>query len=186
MMNAKCRFSALVLVALSVGASATSPDDDAWEPFRFLVGEWTGEGGGEPGKGSGTFSFAWDLQGKVLVRRNRAEYPPAKGRRGFAHEDLMVIYRADRGDRTKAIYFDSEGHVINYALTFSGDGRTLTFLSDAAPAAPRFRLSYRKGANDSMGIKFEIAPPGNPDGFKPYLEGNARRQKEPRSASPKS
>jgi len=31
-MNAKWTFSALVLVALSAGAAAASPDDDAWEP----------------------------------------------------------------------------------------------------------------------------------------------------------
>jgi hypothetical protein len=93
---------------------------------------------------------------------------------------------ADRGGPAKAIYFDSEGHVINYAATFSNDERTLTFLSDAVPSAPRFRLSYTKGADDSMGIKFEIAPPGTPEVFKTYLEGNARRQTEPKSGKPGS
>ncbi len=185
-MNAKRTFSAFLLVAFSAGAATAPPEDDAWKPYRFLAGEWAGEGGGEPGKGSGRFSFAWDLQEKVLVRRNRAEYPAAQGRPAFTHEDLMVIYRADRGEPTKAIYFDSEGHVINYAVTFSDDKRTLTFLSDAAPATPRFRLSYTKTGDDSMGIKFEIAPPGKPDQFKTYLEGNARRQKESKSGTPKS
>jgi hypothetical protein len=180
-MNAKRILSALVLIAFSAGSSAAAPEDDAWEPFRFLVGDWTGEGGGEPGKGSGQFSFAWDLGGKVLVRRNRADFPAAGGRPAFTHEDLMVVYRADRGNPSKAIYFDNEGHVINYAIAFSDDKRTLTFLSDAAPAAPRFRLTYTKGEEHSMGIKFEIAPPGKPDGFKTYLEGNARRQKAPAS-----
>jgi hypothetical protein len=184
-MNAKCTFSALMLVAFSAGTAASS-DDDAWKPYRFLVGEWTGEGGGEPGKGSGRFSFAWDLQKKVLVRRNRAEYPAAQGRPAFSHEDLMVIYRADRGGPAKAIYFDSEGHVINYAATFSNDERTITFLSDTVPSAPRFRLSYTKGADDSMGIKFEIAPPGTPEVFKTYLEGNARRQTEPKAGKTRS
>ncbi len=178
MMNAKRGFLTVVLITLAAGAA---PEDDAWKPYRFLVGEWTAEGGGDPGKGSGRFSFAWDLQEKVLVRRNRAEYPAAQGRPAFSHEDLMVIYRPDRGAPDKAIYFDSEGHVINYALTFADDGHTLTFLSDALPAAPRFRLSYTKAGDDSVGIKFEIAPPGKPDAFKTYLEGNARRRAEPKS-----
>ncbi len=185
-MNAKCTFPAVVLLALSAGAVAPPPDDDAWKPYRFLVGEWTGEGSGDPGKGSGRFSFAWDLQDKVLVRRNRTDFPAAQGRPAFSHDDLMVIYRADRDGPTKAIYFDSEGHVINYAATFSDDRQTLTFLSDAIPAAPRFRLSYTKAADDSMGIKFEIAPPGKPGEFKTYLEGTARRHAEPKSARPKS
>ena len=42
-MNAKSTFSALMLVALSAGAAAASPDDDAWKAYQFLVGEWTGE-----------------------------------------------------------------------------------------------------------------------------------------------
>jgi hypothetical protein len=185
-MIAKRTFSVLALLALSAGTAAAAPEDDSWKPYRFLAGEWTGEGGGEPGKGSGRFSFAWDLNEKVLVRRNRAEYPAAQGRPATKHEDLMVIYRPDPDGPPKAIYFDSEGHVINYAVTFSDDMQTLTFLSDAVPAAPRFRLSYTKGADESMRIKFEIAPPGKPDGFKTYLEGNARRQPEPKSGRPKS
>jgi hypothetical protein len=88
----------------------------------------------------------------------------------------MVIYRGESGAPTKAIYFDSEGHVINYTATFSQDQRTLTFLSDAAAAGPRFRLSYTQGEAGVLRIKFEIAPPGNPDAFRTYLEGSARRQ----------
>ena len=76
--------------------------------------------------------------------------------------------------------------MINYAATFSDDKRTLTFLSDAVPSAPRFRLSYTKGADDSIGIKFEIAPPGTPEAFKTYLEGTARRQTEPKSGKARS
>jgi hypothetical protein len=177
-MNAKCIFLALAFLSLSAGSAIATPDADAWEPYRFLVGEWTGEGDGEPDKGSGRFSFAWDLQEKVLVRRNRADFPAAQGRPAFSHEDLMVIYRGDRSGPTRAIYFDNEGHVINYAVTLSDDKRTLTFLSDAVPAAPRFRLSYAKSADDSLKIKFEIAPPGKPADFKTYLEGTAHRQTE--------
>jgi hypothetical protein len=185
-MHAKCSVWALVLIALSSGHASALPSDDAWEPYRFLVGEWTGDGSGEPGKGSGRFSFAWDLQEKILVRRNRAEYAAANGRAASSHEDLMVMYRPDQSGRCNAIYFDSEGHVINYAVTISDDKRTLTFLSDNVPTAPRFRLSYTKGADDSMVIKFEIAPPGKSEGFKNYLVGAARRQTEPKSVKSKS
>ncbi len=182
-MRAVC---SLVLLALSSGAAFEAPDDDAWKPYRFLAGEWAGEGGGEPGKGSGRFSFVWDLQEKVLMRRDRAEYPAGQGRPAASHEDLMVIYRADGRGPTKAIYFDSEGHVINYVVTFSDDNRTLIFLSNALPATPRFRLSYTRSGDDSMAIKFEIAPPGKPESFQTYLQGNARRQAKPKSGTPKS
>jgi hypothetical protein len=185
-MNARFTFSGLVLVALATGAAATSVDDDAWKPYEFLIGEWVGEGGGQPGQGSGRFSFARELQGKVLVRRNRAEFPAAQGRPALTHEDLMVTYQPDASGSSKAIYFDSEGHVINYAATLSDQGRTLTFVSDAAAGAPRFRLSYTKIGDDRVTIKFEIAPPGKPDEFKTYLEGGAHRQAESAPGKAKS
>jgi hypothetical protein len=175
-MNGTCAVLTLVFAALSPGPEAAASDDDSWKPYRFVVGEWVAEGGGEPGKGSGRFSFALDLEGKVLVRRNRAEYPAQQGRPAFLHEDLMVIYPAGTNGSTRAIYFDNEGHVIHYAVTVSGDGRTLVFLSDTVPASPRYRLSYTRRADASVGITFEIAPPGKPDAFKIYLESTARRR----------
>jgi hypothetical protein len=165
----------LLLVAGNSGLFCRA--DDAWEPYRYLLGDWVGEGGGDPGKGSGQFSFRLELQDKVIVRKNRAEFPAAGGRPAATHDDLMVIYRAEGGAPTKAIYFDSEGHVIHYTASFSADHATLTFVSDAAPSTPRFRLSYTKFEEGSVGIKFEIAPPGKPDAFKTYLEGKARRER---------
>ncbi len=175
-MLARWTSRAILLATLATGAHGAAFDDDPWKPYRFLAGEWAAEGGGDPGKASGGFSFAWDLKEKVLVRRNRAEYPAGQGRPASSHEDLMVIYRGEGGEPTRAIYFDSEGHVINYTTTFSQDQRTLTFVSDAAQAGPRFRLSYTRGEGGVLRIKFEIAPPGKPDAFKVYLEGTARRR----------
>jgi hypothetical protein len=52
---------------------------DRWKGFQFLIGEWTGGGGGSStGQGSATFSFHLDVDGKVLMRRNHAEYPAVK------------------------------------------------------------------------------------------------------------
>src|ERR1035437_2254222 len=67
--------------ALRFASPADKPE--GWGPVQSLVGDWTGEGGGGPGQGSGTFSFKPDLQGKILVRRNRAEYPATKERAAF-------------------------------------------------------------------------------------------------------
>jgi hypothetical protein len=147
---------------------------DPWEPFRFLIGEWVGEG--KEGQGTGFFSLAPDLQGKVLVRKNHADLPAGNSRPAGVHDDLMVIYKSEDGKSAKAIYFDSEDHVINYTVTFSTDKQTLTFISAAAPHAPRFRLSYEKEADDRVGIKFEVAPPEKPEEFKVYLDGKAKKK----------
>jgi hypothetical protein len=167
-----------ILLFLAVFALAdikqAQAKDDPWEPFRFLIGEWVGEG--KNGQGSGTFTLAPELQGKVLVRKNHAELPAADGRPAAVHDDLMVIYKSGDGQPAKAIYFDSENHVINYTVTSSPDKQTLTFLSAAGPSAPRFRLTYQKEAEDRVAIKFEIAPPGKPEEFKMYLEGKASKK----------
>lgn len=172
----RCLWAAAALMFACNSASICLADD-AWEPYRFLLGDWVGEDTGGPGKGSGKISFRLDLEDKVIVRKNRAEYPAAPGRPAATHEDLMVIYRAEGGNPTKAIYFDNEGHVIHYTASFSEDKETLIFLSEAAPATPRFRLSYTKGEQGSVGIKFEMAPPGKPDAFRLYLEGKAWRER---------
>jgi hypothetical protein len=162
----------LLLVSFVRDAAAFAAGDP-WEPYQYLVGDWVGEGGGRPGQGTGRFSFHWDLQKHVLARRNVAEFPAAQGRPASVHEDLMVIHHGDDG-AMKAVYFDSEGHVIRYTIEVKDQG-TLVFVSDPSPSAPRFRLSYAKGRADEVSIKFEMAPPGKPDGFRTYLEGKARR-----------
>ena len=58
-----------------------------WGPVEYLVGDWTGEGGGGPGQGGGSFSFRPDLQGKILVRhtiRYEMPSPPEAGARRAA------------------------------------------------------------------------------------------------------
>jgi hypothetical protein len=169
--------STFALVALCGASASGGAEDDPWAPYRFLIGEWVGEGGGKPGEGEGRFSLAEELQGKVLVRRNRSEYPAAANRPATVHEDLMVIYREEPGQSPTAIYFDNEGHVIHYTPSFSSDGRTLTLVSDAKPASPRFRLTYalEKDRDDKISIRFEIAPPGKPEAFALYLSGSCRR-----------
>ena len=126
----------------------------AWDSWSFLIGEWVGEGAG----GSGGFSFQFDLQGKVLVRKNRAEYPATKDRGASVHEDLMVVYQ--EGGRTRAIYFDTEDHTINYTAAFPADQNSLIFLSDVSPSAPRYRLTYTKTTGETLAIRFEIAQIG--------------------------
>lgn len=148
-----------------------------WAPLEFLLGEWVGEGGGAPGPSAGGFSFHPDLQRKVLVRKSYAEYPATKDRPAFRHDDLTIVYQQPGTDRLRAVYFDSEGHVIEYAVDISGDRGTVQFLSEPAASSPRFRLTYRRTGDETVAIKFEIAPPGKPDSFSTYIEAGARRKR---------
>ncbi len=148
------------------------PDWSRWQPF---LGEWQGEGGGQPGQGIGGFTFSADLRGRVLVRRNSAEYPATADMPAFSHEDLMVVYR--EADSTRALYVDNEGHVIHYGVTFSPDSASIIYLSAGVPAEPQYRLTTTILRPGSVRITFEIARPGTVRVFTKYLEATAIRKK---------
>jgi hypothetical protein len=161
---------ACLLTLMTAACFAATPD---WGPAQFLVGNWTGEGSGQPGAGAGAFSFIPDLDGKVLVRRSFAEYPASGGKPASRHEDLMVVYHGETASQLRAIYFDSEGHVIHYSGTASAAG--VVFVSEGKPGEVRYRLTYTATGKDTLRLQFEIAAPGKD--FARYLEAAARRQR---------
>ncbi len=153
-------------------AAASHAVKDTWAPLRFLVGEWVGEGSGKPGEGLGGFTFAPELGGKVLVRKNWSSFPPKPGEmEGTRHEDLMVVFPA--GGALKATYWDNEGHVIQYTVTTEAD--RAIFESDEAPGAPRFKLVYEAQKDKRVKIQFLVAPPGKT--YQPYITATARPKK---------
>jgi hypothetical protein len=163
------------LAAQAVPAQSKGPSLD---DLKFLVGEWKGEGGGKPGQAAaGGFSFAFELQGKILVRRNFAEYAATSERPPFRHDDLIVVYQDQDGNGLRASYFDSEGHTIQYSVGLSDDKRTLTFISSPSQSAPRYRfVFYRQQQPDLLNFEFDIAPPGKPEAFSKYVDGKATRK----------
>ncbi len=168
--------AAALLATGSLAAAGRAYAEEGWGALDSLVGAWTGEGQGQPGMGGGDFTFQKELGGRVLVRRSRADYPAAQGRPAVHHEDLLVVYRDQGGSSPRAIYFDSEGHVIRYAVRASAAGDTLEFLSEPDSAAPAYRLRYVRTGPGLLHLTFDIAPPGKPGEFRQYLEGTCRRR----------
>ena len=152
--------------AQSAGEKAVGP---CWKKLEFLLGKWTGAAGEKDtplGAGQGAFSFELQLNQKIVMRRNYAQYDS-----GLRHDDLMAVY-LDAPDCTpRAIYFDTEGHVIRYNLTFPSPN-TVVFESDGTQPGPKYRLSY--GLDKGMlNGKFEIAMPGSE--YKTYLSWTSRK-----------
>jgi len=160
-----------LLLAIPLGAQA-APRADVFAPLRFLVGEWTGEGDGKPGSSTGMATFRFEVEGKVLVRRNQADSTPASGKPAFHHEDLMTVFA--EGGQLKALYLDNEDHVIRYLVAQVPNG--VAFTSEAGPG-PRFRLTYLKQAESVVSLRFEFAPPGKPEAFSTYIEAAMRKVK---------
>ena len=142
------RLSIALAAACALLAQAKDP---VWEAVASLAGEWEGEGQGEPGVSKGGFTFTPDLQGKILVRRNRSEYSATKDRAAFAHEDLMIFYRDPASGKVRASYHDNEGHLIEYTVT--AEGRRIAFVSNAATGEPRYRFTYEEHAQNGASAR---------------------------------
>ncbi len=144
-----------------------------WDKWSWLIGNWAGLGSGQSGKGSGSFTFKTDLDNKILVRRSHSEYPAQGNKPEVIHNDLMIIYPDHSGSPSKAIYFDNEGHTINYSITYMDQSIVLT--SDKIPNIPVFRLTYTRLNDEVVNTRFEISPSG--EQFNTYLEGESKRTK---------
>ena len=170
----KWKASAALLLCLALEAQAQPATTAAkfGPQWRLLIGAWVGEGAA--GGGSGKCSFRFDLSEHIIVRTTHAELPASGARAAGAHDDFMVISPGATEAQGRAMYWDNEGHVIEYAASWSADGNTLTFLSKAGPG-PQFRLIYKKVDADTLKVSFEMAPPGQSGAFKPYTSGRIRR-----------
>jgi len=164
----------MITVSMSNFVSAqTEPKSDPWSSWRFLVGEWISSP--DPSGSTGGVTFSMDLNEKILLCRNHAEYPASEKSPAINYQNLGVIYH--EGDKpVQASFFDNEGHVIRYVAQFNKAEDTLALTSDAVASAPRFRLSYIKLGGDSLKVNFDIAPPGQPDTFMPYRTGVIRKK----------
>ena len=158
----------LVLTALAAPARAEPPAQLAG--LRFLLGSW--EAASDGSGASGAFTFAPGVQDQVIVRTNYSNSPAADGRPASRHDDLMIIY-VEEG-QVRAEYFDNEGHVIRYVAEVR-PGEVL-FTSEVRANEPRYRLAYRLLAGGALEGRFDVAPPGRPDGFAQYLTWTAKRR----------
>jgi hypothetical protein len=169
------RFLGVILfVNVCVSVSGQQPTN-GWEKWKYLIGEWVGEGNGQPGQGEGSFTFQTDLDGKVLVRKNHTVFPETEKYAAKVHDDLLYVYDGSRGGNQEAIYFDNEGNTIKYKVSFTEGSIVLT--SEKSSTSPRFRLSYIKIDDKSVRIIFEMAQPEAPEAFRTYLEGKANKIK---------
>jgi hypothetical protein len=171
----------ILLVALLNGAIATlgylnaaaAEQDDPWKPFQFMIGDWVGESSAQSQvSGQGEFSLAYDLDKKILVRRNRNDVMARAGKDAAVHLDLMIIYPQSQGGPFRADYFDNEGHVIHYGVKVSEN--KIIFESDSTAAGPRYRLTYVTKPENHLQIDFEIAQPGKD--YQRYISGTVKRK----------
>jgi hypothetical protein len=78
-------------------------------PIQFMVGEWTGESEGQPGKGTVKRSYHFVLGDKFLQEQNVSTYPPQpKNEKGEVHEHWS-FFGYDRARRALVLRFTRKG-----------------------------------------------------------------------------
>ena len=162
----------LTIVALAQTHSPAAEVPDVWKPFQFLMGDWVGTGSEKSNQGAGEFSLKFDLDKKILVRKNWAKLGQgAKQPSSGIHEDLMIIYPQQGTHPFRAEYFDNEGNVIHYGVSLR---EHVALFESGESASPRFRLTYELNPDGTLHINFAIASPGKP--FQTCLSGVAKRK----------
>jgi hypothetical protein len=144
-----------------------------WDKWNWLTGEWVGEGSGQPGKGGGYFSFKTDLDNNVMIRKGHTEIAAGNGSPKSIHDDLMIVYKDNTAAPSRAIYFDNEGHTINYQVAYADKSIILT--SEKVEGMPVFRLTYTLLDNQTVNTKFEMSQDNIT--FSTYIEGKSKKMK---------
>ena len=79
----------------------------------------------------------------------------------------MIVYLDSPTTPPRAIYFDTEGHVIRYTLSFPETNRVV-FESESGQPGPEYRLTYWL-AGAALNGKFEV-------GGKTYMTWTSRKR----------
>ncbi len=162
-------------LALLCAWSAAAQDADPWKPIRFLIGTWEAktQGGSAAAAGSGTYTFQLELQSHILARHARTAGCQGPADFNCDHADLLYIYPSGAAPSYKAIYFDSEGHVIHYQVTIAQPNQAV-FDSDPSAPGPQFRLTYDL-KESTMAGKFQLRMPGQ-TAYRSYLEWSGEKK----------
>jgi hypothetical protein len=168
---------AFFLLLQASPAERPAPAADPWAPVRFLLGDWTGESEGEPGKGTVTRTYQFVLKDRFIHERNVSTYPPQpRNEKGEVHEHWSFL-SFDRARHTIVLrQFHPEGFVNQYTLQPAGARGALLFESEAlenAPAGWKARESYAVVSPDEFVETFEIATDGKT--FSVYSSTRFRR-----------
>lgn len=165
-------FLALVLFGLATTLQAQQSQQGI-EKWNWLISEWKGEGAGQPGQGAGSFTFSYNLDSKIIERKAHTEFPATADKPKAVHDDLLFVYTDFSGNLSKAIYFDNEGHTINYTVSYQD--KNIIFQSEKIENMPIFRLTYTPIDSETVNTKFEMSRDGQT--FTTYIEGKSKRVK---------
>jgi len=170
----------LLLLSPLFAHAQLSKRDSLWLPMSFFIGNWEGQGKGEPGDGKYERSYNWALNKKFIEVNNKSAYPPSDNnkQKGEVHEDIGFISYDGMRKRFMLRQFHIEGFVNQYKLdSIADDSKKIVFVSEAIENIPqgyRARETYTIIDQNEFIEVFEIAEPGKD--FAVYSEVRLKRK----------
>ncbi len=155
----------MLLGLLLLGAEAqAAPAASPWSAIQFMVGEWTGESDGQPGKGTVKRTYRFVLGDKFLHEQNVSTYPPQpKNQKGEVHEHWS-LFSHDRARHALVLrQFHQEGFVNQYVMMPGSPGGSVVFETEALENIPlgwKARETYQVVSPDEFIETFELASGG--------------------------
>lgn len=154
-------FVLLFLIPAILFGQATKKDS-IWLPLKPFIGQWVGEGGGEPGKGIYERSYQFILNKNFIEIKNKSTYQPTdKHPKGEVHEDIGYFSYDKSTRKFKLRQFHIESFAIEFVLdSISADKKTIVFVSVAIENIPkgyRARETYRLISENEIEETFELA-----------------------------
>jgi len=169
----------LILLIPCISFAQVNKKDSIWKPMKFFIGNWSGIGEGEPGKGNYERTYEFILNNKFIEIKNKSTYPPTdKFPKGEVHEDLGFI-SYDKGRKKFMLrQFHTESFVNTFLLdSISPDLKTIVFTTESIENIPkgyRARETYKILSENEIEETFEIAEP-NKD-FQVYTKVKLKRK----------
>jgi hypothetical protein len=158
----------LVLTCIAATASqAATETQDPLQALGFLSGDWRST---SSTSGAGD-RFRADLKGHILVRSSLHDVAAGNDAAGTMSSSL-TIYPDVSGKQFRAIYFDSDGRVIQYVSSAVESGKSIQFVSEVPALGPKFRLTYQLVGSKTLHAKFEMAMPNQPQEYHVIAEGD--------------
>ncbi len=154
--------------------------DSLWLTLKPFIGQWAGEGGGEPGQGKYERSYQFILNKNFIEVKNKSTYKPTdKNPKGEVHEDIGYFSYDKSLKKFKLRQFHVEGFVNEYVLdSISADKKTFVFLTSAIENIPKgwkAKETYHLISENEIEEIFELAEPNK--NFEIYSKVRLIKQK---------
>lgn len=175
---------ALTMCLLS--STATAQTADGLAEMRWLIGDWTGKGEGEPGISTSKRHAEAILGNRYLRVNGRSEYPKQeRNPKGEVHAE-MDMWSYDRARKAIVLrQFDTLGFVSTYVLDRAASTPDRWVLNaehlENVPQGWRARYTFTRKSATEYEEMLELD--GDGKGFRPYVTNRFLRVGKVRRAS---